>query len=145
MKNYFLIVLFLLSSGAALACTNFTGDYRTRYMTYYSIRQDGCLNLDINDETGTRHLTLDNIERKIDEYDIYADNDEVLANVQIFFSSGIKGEKWMTTVKDVITYKGGESESEERRTEAFFNEEGNLVTHYFYADGTQDTEVDLKY
>lgn len=135
----------LLSSSAGFACTNFTGDYRTRFMTYYSIRQDGCEKLDINDETGTREFTLDNVERKIDEYDIYADNNEVLANVQIFFTSGINGEKWITKQKDVITFKDGDQEIEERRSEAFFNDAGNLETQNFYADGTYDTDIDLKY
>lgn len=141
-----LLVLALLSlAPSAFACTNFTGDYRTVYMTYFSIRQDGCSQLDINDETGTQHIVLDNVERKIDEYDVYTDNDEILANVQLFKTSSLKDEKWITIEKSIITYRDGEKESEEKRSESFFNDAENLETRTYYPNGEYDTSIDLKY
>lgn len=145
MKTIIIALGFFTSLSSAMACTNFTGDYRTPFMTYYSIRQDDCSSLDINDETGTQHIALDNIERKTDEYDVYTDNDEILANVQTFFTSTIKEEKWISIEKSIITYRDGESEIDEKRYEAFFNEASNLETRTYYPNGEFDTSIDLKY
>lgn len=145
MKSMVTLLSFLFSISAFADCMNLTGDYRTPFMTYYSIRQDGCSRLDINDETGTQHIELDNLERKIDEYDVYTSEDEVLANVQVFSQNSVTSDKWISRQKSIITFSNNEQVVEEIKAEAFFNKGGNLETRTYYPDGSFDTSIDLKY
>lgn len=132
-----------LFSSYTLACTDFSGDYRTEVMTYYSISQNGCESMDVIDESGTQHMVFDGVERLLAEYDIEVEG-EILAHVQIFLKSEMKGDKWVYHERDVTKYRSGEVDELKKWAEVSFNEDTDLQTILHHEDGSIETFVDLR-
>lgn len=142
MKKLIALILALFAT-SAFACTDFTGDYRTEENTYYSISQNGCESMDVIDESGTNQMIFDGVERMLYNYDIEVEG-EVLAHVEIFLKSEMKGDKWVYHERDVVTYKGGDVEEEKKWAEVSFNEDTDLLTVLHLQDGSTETYVDVR-
>lgn len=142
MKKLIVLISAIFAS-STFACTDFSGDYRTEQMTYYSIAQNGCESMDVIDESGTNQMIFDGVERLLYNYDIEIEG-EILAYVEIFLKSEMKGEKWVYHERAVVTYKTGEVEEEKKWAEVSFNEDTDLLTVLHLQDGSTETYVDLR-
>ncbi len=134
----------LVMSSVTFACTDFTGEYQTENLTYYSIVQNGCESMDVVDESGSNQMIFDGIERKMYDYDIVVDG-QVIAHISVYLSSKMVGEKWVYQERDVYVYKSGEVEEEKKWAEVSFNAETDLLTVLHNADGSIEQFVDIRY
>ncbi len=141
-KTSFIVLSSFLFVTSAFACTDFSGDYRTEVNTYYSIVQNGCESMNVVDESGSTEMIFDGVERLLNEYDIVMDG-KVVAHVEIFLKSEMKGEKWVYHERSVVTYNGKE-DIETKWAEVSFNEDTDLLTELHREDGTIETYVDVR-
>ncbi len=141
----FLIILSLsFFSSKVFSCTDFTGEYQTAVLTYYSISQNGCESMDVIDESGSNHMTFDNIEKLLFEYDIDVAG-ETIAHVEIFLKSKMLGDKWVYNERNVTTFKDGEKEEHSKWAEVSFNKDTDLLTVLHNEDGSIEEFVDIRY
>lgn len=133
-----------LMSFASFACTDFTGEYQTENLTYYSISQNGCESMDVIDESGSNQMIFDGIERLMYDYDIVVD-DQVIAHISVYLSSKMVGSKWVYNERDVYKYASGEIVEEKKWAEVSFNAETDLLTVLHNADGSTEQFIDIRY